>query len=77
MKYNLGDKVIHQKGNIPRKGEIISDPGMKAMYRPDSPTDLAFYGENNYFEWLDKAEPYLKHANNTSEKSRKAHNRKQ
>ena len=58
-KFTLGDKVIHEKGNIPRKGKII-DATDRLGFRPNSPTNLAFYGENNYFEWLDIAEQYLR-----------------
>lgn len=59
MKFKLGDKVIHQKGNIPRRGEIIEAELERTAWAPHLKSNLAFYGENNYFEWLENAEPYL------------------
>lgn len=59
-KFKEGDKVIHQKGNVPRKGIIQDRPHEFNFYREGKAhCSLAFYGENNYFEWLDTGEQYL------------------
>jgi len=56
--FGLGDKVIHTKGNVPRKGIIIDATDRKAFWGYKG-TPLAFSGDDHYFEWLDTAKPYL------------------
>lgn len=77
--FKVGDHVILNKANVPRRGVIVEEPYRHYMYSHIRGNDgsieetelanhppIAFYGENNYFDWLHNCEQYLTHDTDTS-----------